>query len=167
MADTPERVELAQRLVFTWKDCFASSVKDIKSTDLIEHSIELEPHAKPMKGTLPRYTVAEREFANRIFPELEDTGIIVRRSSSWGARTKFPPKKKGSELLRVVHNFIPVNRYTVKPAYPIYHLEEVVNTVIKPKYIVYFSSDTSNGYWAISLKKSDQNKTGFLTPNGQ
>ena len=155
------------RLAYTWRDCFAKTVRDIKATDLIEHSIDLEPHARPIKGTLPKYTPQEREFANRIFPELEDAGIIVRRSSPWGARTKFPPKKKGSELLRVVHNYKPVNSFTIKSAYPMHHLEEVVGLLIKPKYKVYFSSDASNGYWAIMTRPQDQNKTGFLTPNGQ
>ena len=167
MADTPERMEKAQRLLYTWKDCFATNVRDIKATDIIEHSIDLEPNAKPVKGTLPRYTQQEREFANRIFPELEDAGIIVRRSSPWGARTKFPPKKKGSPLMRVVHNFIPINKYTIKSAYPMHHLEEVVDTLIKPNYKVYFSSDASNGYWAVPVRPCDRNKTGFLTPNGQ
>ena len=80
-ADTPERIKRTQRLLYTWKDCFAANVRDIKARDLIEHSIDLEPNAKLVKGSLPRYTAEEREFANRIFPELEDAGIIVRRSS--------------------------------------------------------------------------------------
>ena len=166
-ADTPERIERAEKLVYTWKDCFAANIRDIKATDLIEHSIDLVPNARPVAGSLPKYTAAEREFANKIFPELEDAGIIVRRSSPWGARTKFPPKKKGSTLLRVVHNFIPVNHYTIKSGYPMHHLEEVVNTLITPRFGVYFMSDASNSYWAIPMKTSDVNKTGFLTPNGQ
>ena len=167
MADTPERIQAAKQLAYTWKDCFATSVRDIKTTDLIEHSIDLVPNAKPVHGTLPKYTPQEREFANKIFPELEDAGIIIRRSSPWGARTKFPPKKKGSQLLRVVHNFIPVNSYTIKSAYPMHHLEEVIAILIKPKFRAFFSSDASNSYWAITTKAEDRNKTGFLTPNGQ
>ena len=166
-ADSPQRVTMAKRLAYTWKDCFAKTVRDIKATDIIEHSIDLMPDAKPVKGTLPRYTPQEREFANKIFPELEDAGIIVRRSSPWGARTKFPPKKKGSELLRVVHNYMPVNHHTIKSAYPMHHLDEVLALLIRPKYWVFFNLNASNGYWAITTKAEDQNKTGFLTPNGQ
>lgn len=167
MADTPEKVVMSKCMLYTWRECFAKSVRDIKPTDLIEHSIDLEAHARPIKTSLPRYTAEEREFANRIFPELEDAGIIVRRSSPWGHRTKFPPKKKDSPLLRVVHNFIPVNSFTIKSGYPMHHLEEVINTLIKPHFIVFFSSDASNGYWAIPMKWSDINKTGFIAPNGQ
>ena len=167
MADTADRMEKVKRLLYTYRDCFAVSLRDIKPTDLIEHSIDLEPNAKPVKGSLPKYTTEEREFANQIFPELEDAGIITRRSSPWGVRTKFPPKKKGSNKKRVVHNFIPVNRWTIKSAYPMHRLEEVVDALIKEKFKVYFSTDAANGYWAILIIPKDRNKTGFITPNGQ
>lgn len=45
-ADTPDRVKKAQRLVYTWKDCFAESVRDVHATDLLEHSIDLTKDAK-------------------------------------------------------------------------------------------------------------------------
>lgn len=38
---------------------------------------------------------------------MEDVGIIIRRCSEWGARTKFPPKNKGSSEMNVVRNYIP------------------------------------------------------------
>lgn len=49
---------------------------------------------------------------------MEEAGILVRGASEWGARSKFPPEKKGSDQLRVVHNFIPLNDCTVKPQPP-------------------------------------------------
>lgn len=97
----------AKRLFYTWKGCFAENVCDVKATDLIEHSIDLIPEARPVMGKVPKYTTAEHAFASEIFPQMKDAGIITRRSSPWGARTKFPPKKKGSSELRVVHNFHP------------------------------------------------------------
>jgi hypothetical protein len=36
-AETEEQRSQAKRLLYTWKDCFAQSVRDIKATDLIEH----------------------------------------------------------------------------------------------------------------------------------
>lgn len=157
----------AKRLFYTWKGCFAENVCDVKATDLIEHSIDLVPEARPVMGKVPKYTTAEHAFANEIFPQMKDAGIITRRSSPWGARTKFPPKKKGSSELRVVHNFIPVNRYTIKSQYPVHSLEETLNAAIRPGFGVYFMSDAANGYWAIPMKAEDCSKMGFITPNGQ
>lgn len=166
-ADTPEKRLEAKRLFYTWRDCFAENIRDIRATDLIEHSIDLKPGAHPVRGKIPRYNAAERAFANEIFPLMEDAGVIVRRSSEWGAGTKFPPKKKGSPLLRVVQNYIPLNKHTIRSQYPVHRLEETIDVVIKPGFKVFFSSDAANGYWGIPMKESDCNKTGFLTRNRQ
>lgn len=141
-----ERIRAAKRLAYTWKDCFVRSVRDIKTTNLFKHSIDLEPNARPFRGTLPKYTQAEREFTDQIFPEIEDAGIIMRGSSPCGARKRFPPKKKESELLRFVHNSIALNSHTIKSAYHMHHLEKVLDTLITPKLKVFFYSDASNGY---------------------
>lgn len=167
VADTLERRDLVKRLLYTWKDCFAKTMRDIHPTDLIHHSIDLTPDAKPVYQSIKRYTPKERAFAAKIFPEMEAAGIITRAASDWGARSQFPPKKKGSDDLRVVHNFIPVNKYTIKPQYPMHRIDEVTDTLIKPKFKAYFCTDASNGYWAVPIKEGDEYKTGFVTPHGQ
>lgn len=45
-----------------------------------------------------------------------------------------------------------MNKYTIKSSYPVHRLEEVLDTIIKPGYDCYFSSDAANGYWAIPRK---------------
>src|SRR5437762_9342352 len=98
---------------------------------------------------------------------MEEAGIIIRGTSEWGARTKFPPKKKGSDQFRVVHNFIPINKVTIKPQYPTHRIDEVLETVIRPGYTCFFITDASNGYWAIPIRPGDEYKAGFVTPHGQ
>lgn len=67
----------------------------------------------------------------------------------------------------MIHNFIPVNKYTIKPQYPMHRIDEVIDTIIKPKHKAFFSTDASNGYWAVPIKEGDQYKTGFVTPHDQ
>ena len=88
-------------------------------------------------------------------------------SNEWGAKTKFPSRKKRSDRLRVVHNFIPVNKYTLKPQYPMYCLEKVLETLLRPKFKCFVSINASNGYWAVPMKKEHKNKMGIVTPHGQ
>lgn len=45
-----------RRLLYTWRDYFAKSVRDIQATDLIEHSIDLILGLKPVKAKMKRYT---------------------------------------------------------------------------------------------------------------
>lgn len=70
-------------------------MKDVHATDLLKHSIDLTEDARPVKGKASKYTAKERDFANKIFPAMENAGIITQRSSPWGAKTEFPPKKNG------------------------------------------------------------------------
>lgn len=42
----------------------------------------------------------------------------------------------------------------------------MLDTIVKPGCDFYFTADASNGYWAVPMKESDCNKTGFVTPNG-
>lgn len=67
-------------------------MRDIHPTDLIHHSIDLTPDAKPVYQSIKRYTPKERAFAAKIFPEMEAAEIITRAASDWGARSQFPPK---------------------------------------------------------------------------
>lgn len=167
VADTEEKVRKVKRLLYTWRDCYARNMREIRATDLVEHTIDLKPNARPVYAKIPSYNHKEREFAAKIFPEMEAAGIIIRGASDWGAKCKFPPKKPGSSDFRVVHNFMPVNAETIKPAYPTHSIDEVVDTIIRPKFGVFFGNDASNGYWAIPMKKGHEYKAGIVTPHGQ
>lgn len=167
MAITSEQIAKARRLCYTWRDCFATRMSDIKPTDLIEHAIDLRPNATPCKSKPKRYTRKEIEFAAVMFPEMEEADIVADRGySEWGARTQFPIKADGKSL-RVVHNYIPLNDWTIKPAYPTHCLEEVLDNLLSSKFTCFFSADAAHGYWAVPLRPGDEYKTGFLTPHGQ
>jgi hypothetical protein len=66
-----------------------------------------------------------------------------------------------------VHNYIPINKWSIKCTYPVHSLDEVVDVVLKDKFSVYFSADASCGYWAIPVKPGDEFKTAVITPHGQ
>lgn len=93
MADTLEKKSLSKRLLYTWRECFAKTLRDVKPT----HFIDLKPNARPSYSKIPRYTEKERQFCDRIFPESEEAGMITRASSGWGCRSRFPPKKRGQK----------------------------------------------------------------------
>ena len=154
-------------MLYIWQECFAKTLRDIKPTNLIEHSIDLEPNARPSYSKIPCYTEKERQFCDRIFPEIKEAGIMTRASSDWRCRSRFPPKKNGSEELCVIHNYIPLKSQTIKPQYLMDRIEKVIDTIIRPKHRCYFITDTNNAYWAMRMKPGDEHKTGFVTLYGQ
>lgn len=84
MIDISERGVLVNDLRTLWRECFATNIEEVKAIDLIQHSIDLKQNAEPVRGTLAKYIPQEREFANRIVSDLEDAGMVARRSSHGG-----------------------------------------------------------------------------------
>lgn len=76
-ANTQEKQIQVKRLFFTWRDCFAKNIRNIRAKDLMEHSIDLKSGAHLVQEKLSRYTAVERAFANEIFPLIEDASIII------------------------------------------------------------------------------------------
>jgi hypothetical protein len=157
----------ARRLLYTWRDVFEADMLKIKRTDLIEHCVELTPNARPVKSKIPLYTEKERAFCNTLLPQMEQAGLIFRCDSEWGARTKFPPKPNAPDQLRMVHNYIPLNRCSRKSQYPTPRIEQIVQTIMKAGKKVFFCTDAANSYWAIPLRRKDWLLTSFVTPSGQ
>ena len=168
---SPEKKQVANRLVYTWRDVFESDLLKIRTTDLIEHAIDLKPGAEPARAKTPLYTEAELRFANKLIPKMEQSGLILRCDSIWVARTKFPPKpnrpanQEGN--LRMVHNYIPLNKFTMKSQYPCPRIDQIVHNVLKRNKRCFFYTDATDSYWAIPLRKTDYPLTAFTTPWGQ
>jgi hypothetical protein len=64
-------------------------MRDVKPTDLIEHTIDLFPRVVLVVDKPKGYSRREREFAAKIFPEIEEAGILIRGSSPWGTMTMY------------------------------------------------------------------------------
>ena len=55
-------------VVYTWWDMFEGDLLKIKTTDLIEHGIDLIPGAVLECSKTPLYTEAVLRFANKLIP---------------------------------------------------------------------------------------------------
>ena len=139
-------------MTYIWKDCYAISVKNIKIINFIDHLINFKANVRFVRDTLFKYIQKKKKFANKIFSELENANIIIKRNNEWKARIKFSSKKKRSKLFKVIHNFIFVNRFIIKLTYFMHHLEKIIVILIKSEYFVYFCSNVANDYWTIPIK---------------
>ena len=166
-ANTNERIIKVKILTYIWKKCFAITLKDIKITNLIEHFIDLISNAKSIRETLFKYMSQKRNFANRIFSKLKNVDIIIKKFNSWEIKSKLSFKKKNSKLLKMIHNFMSIKRYTIKSNYLMHHMNEIWIILLKFKFRVHFCSNVANEYWVISMKKNDENKTRFIASNEQ
>ncbi|KAF2966539.1 hypothetical protein GQX73_g7005 [Xylaria multiplex] len=164
LVSNPEQRRRMVQLLYTYRDCFAKSLQDIRPTDLIEHCIDTDPNVKPFRLRQVRYTRDELEFSKKVFPTMEEADIITKGSSAWAAYTRFPYKK--NRELRVVHDYRPINSATLKPQWPMHNRDEDFDVLIQGGHSVFFKADASNGYWAIPVRAQDQWKTAVVTPHG-
>jgi hypothetical protein len=93
---TSKQKAKAKKLFYTWRDCFAIKMTNIKIINLMKHFIKLKSKFRSMKNKISKYTSKEREFANQIFFQMKKADIITRMNSDWDARIKFVSKKKDS-----------------------------------------------------------------------
>ncbi len=54
---------------------------NIKTTNLVKHSIVLKSDFKSVKEKILRYTSKKKEFVNQIFSQMKKIDIIIRMNS--------------------------------------------------------------------------------------
>lgn len=89
-------------------------------------------------------------------------GVIRPWTSSWATKTRLV--KKSDNQFRFCVDFRPLNKITLHDAYPLPHLDDLLNQLGKS---VWFTSlDLASGYWQIPIQPSDAHKMAFRTPRG-
>lgn len=163
-AESPEQRDRAERLVYTWKDCFAFSVRDIRVTDLITHNVDLLPNAIPHRMTQPPYSRAQRRFASLFYPELERAGWIWPAVGEWAAYSLFPRK---GDSFRAVHDYRAINKFTLLPQWPTHNKMHVFEDVLQAGHGVFMQADAAHGYHGVLITPGHESKAAVITPHAQ
>ncbi|XP_043227505.1 uncharacterized protein LOC122384293 [Amphibalanus amphitrite] len=150
------------KAVLDQSDVF-SSPGQLGRVTAVEHRIELmeEPRKKKPYPIPP----ALRETANQQIADMLSMGVI-RECASPYASPVLLVKKKGSKSFRVCTDFRELNRCTVKDSFPLPRIESLLAS-IGPKCRVFSQLDQKAAYWQVKLDESAQEKTAFVTDQGQ
>ena len=87
-------------------------------------------------------------------------GIIEPASSAWSAPMVLVKKKDGT--LQLCVDYWHLNRLSEGDAYPMPHVDELIDWVGKTKFIS--ALDLTHGYWQVPVAKVSWPKTAFVTP---
>lgn len=153
-----------ERLCYTWKDCFAFSVGDIDTTDLITHSVELREGAVPYRLKQPGYSKEQRRFALKFFAELKRAGWIYPAIGPWAAYSLFPPK---GNTFRTVFDYRPVNNATEPPQWPVHNQAHIFEDLLQAGHGVFFQADAAHGFHGVRITPGDEYKAAVITPHAQ
>ena len=125
-------------------------------------AIDLLPGAVPRAMKQYRLTPLEKDALAAQVWDLIAKGWINPSVSPWSAPILFVPKPDGSLRLCVDYRYL--NSCTVKNAYPLPNIEELLDKLAGAK--VFSSLDLKSGYHQIGIDHEDRSKTAFRTPFG-
>src|SRR5204863_7144021 len=126
------------------------------------HSIEIEPGAKPPHGHIYNLSEAELKVLKVYIETNLANGFIQRSSSPAAVSIVFAKKKDGT--LRLCIDYRALNKVTVKNRYLLPRIEELMDRLAGAKY--FSKIDLYSGYHQIRIKKEDVPKTAFRTRYG-
>ena len=162
------------RVQKSWKDIVPESYHQFEKVFLKEsfdelpqqrkwdHAIELIPGAEPFSTKIYPMSPKEQEELDRFLDENLKSGRIRPSKSPMASPVFFVKKKDGS--LRFVQDYRKLNALTIKNAYPLPLISDLVTKVSKAKFFT--KLDVRWGYNNIRIKDGDEWKAAFRTNRG-
>jgi hypothetical protein len=132
--------------------------------ELIEHALNVDPKAKPVKQPLRRFNEPKRKAIVAELQRLENAGFIREiKASTWVSNLVTVPKKN-MDVQRVCVDYTSLNKHYPKDPFPLPHIDQIIDSTAGCMRLSFL--DTYYGYNQIELKKEDEEKISFITPYG-
>lgn len=119
-------------------------------------------HMRPVAAKVRHYSPEEHLQMKDHIKELLEKGIIEPTESSYAAQSRIIPKKNGSG--RLVINYIPLNRITLRDSYTSPHISDIIAILQGKRYFT--TMDCTQGFYQILIDPNDRHKTAFSTSVG-
>ena len=156
-----EEKETLEAFLHDQQDVFASSVKEIGTTHVTEHVVDTGD-SRPIKQLPRRLPQALKPVVDKQVNEMLEAGVIRPSNSPWASPIVLVRKKDGT--WRFCIDFRKVNDQTVKDAYPLPQVNDIVDSLNGQKY--FSTLDLTSGYWQVPVEKESIPKTAFVIPGG-
>lgn len=130
-------------------------------TPFAEHRIETGAHA-PIAVPPYRLTPAKKAVMEAELAKMLQDGIIEECESPWAAPALLVPKKDGT--YRFCVDYRKLNAVTESDSYPLPVIDDLLQYTGKSCFMS--TIDLKAGYWQVSVRAEDQDKTAFVTPFG-
>ena len=127
-----------------------------------DHAIELKPGSEPHRCKIYPLSPNEQAELDSFLDENLKSGRITPSKSPMASPVFFVKKKDGS--LRLVQDYRKLNDMTIKNAYPLPLISDLINKLSNAKYFT--KLDVRWGYNNVRMKKGDEWKAAFRTNRG-
>ena len=132
--------------------------------ELAEHSLNINPGAKPVKQALRRFGDEKRRAIGKEIAKLLKARFIKEViHTKWVANPVLVPKKN-TKVLRMCVDYTGLNRACPKDPFPLPRIDQVIDSTAGSELLCFL--DAYSGYHQIRMRESDQLATSFITPYG-
>ena len=152
-----------------FSDIFSRDHLDVGKCDVVPHELKLKPEAVGKVVNLPpiRQPFHLREVTHSYVDRMLEAGII-QRSDSHFSSPLFLVRKHNADLskppatwYRTVHNYKEVNKLIQAPAYPMRHMQDMIDEV--SQFSIFSVLDLSQGFFN-QVCKDPHGLTAFSVP---
>jgi hypothetical protein len=134
------------------------------SRELVEHALNVDPKARPVKQPLRRFDEPKRKSIATELHRMENAGFIREiKTSTWVSNPVIIPKKN-IDVRRVCVDYTSLNKHCPKDPFPLPRIDQIIDSTSGCARLSFL--DTYSRYNQIKLKKEDEEKTTFITPYG-
>jgi hypothetical protein len=130
--------------------------------ELVEHTLNVDPKARPVKQPLRRFDEPKRKAITAELHRLENAGFIREiKASMWVSNPVIVPKKN-TEVRRMCVDYTSLNEHYPKDPFPLPRIDQIIDATAGCARLSFL--DAYSGYNQIKLKKEDKEKIAFITP---
>ena len=144
------------KLIKKYDHIFMKHKWDIGCTNILIHKILTD--SKPIQINPRRQPVNLMEQIKIAINEMKNNDIIEECSSEWNSPIVCI-KKKDTTDIRVCLDFRLLNNVTIRPAYPIPNVDEILDNLSGAKY--FSTLDLGNAFYQVKLDDESKIKTAF------
>ena len=132
--------------------------------ELAEHSLNINPGAKPVKQPMRRVGEVKRRAIGEELAKLLEAGFVKEVvHTDWVANPVLVPKKDTVKL-RMCIDYTGLNKHCPKDPFALPRIDQVIDSTAGSELLCFL--DAYSGYHQIQMRESDQKATSFITPYG-
>lgn len=159
---TTSELEELKGLLISYKECFSNNLKDLGFTNIVQMEIELTDN-RPVVYRPYRLSYPERELVRTMVQEMIEADIVCESNSQYASPILLVKKKTGEKRLCI--DYRALNNKTKKEHYPLPLIDDQLDMLAGNS--LFITLDCASGYYQLPIADSSQDKTAFVTPDGQ
>ena len=145
--------------MFPWQP---SDISDV-SREVIEHHLDVCPHAHPVKHKVRKQALERQQFIAEEIKKLEAVGLVRGvMHPTWLANPMVVCKANGKWRLCI--DFTDLNKAFTKDPFPLSRIDQIIDSTSGCDLLSFL--DAYFVYHQIFMAKEDEGKTAFIIPCG-